>query len=122
MRSLKLLRSSAINLEELSSFLKDSSIRHLSLEKSTFKENNFETQFKGLSFHSLDLSDVNISIKELSTLSHLRELTISKMALNFLLDFPEISLNRDNLAILKKIHGLKIVYQNHTQLRIHTKN
>lgn len=123
LRSLKLLRSLSINLEELSSFLKDRSIRHLSLEKSAFTKNNFETQFKDLSFHSLDVSDTNISIKELSTLSHLRELTISKIILNYHpnFDIPEIGLNPDNLAILKSINGLKTVYQNHTQLRIHTK-
>ncbi|CDR33706.1 hypothetical protein [Criblamydia sequanensis] len=121
LRSLKLLRSLSINLEVLSSFLKNRSIRHLSLEKSTFVENNFETQFKGLSFQSLDVSDTNISIKELSALSHLRELNIGRLILDYhpTLGSSGVSLNPDNLAILKTINGLKTVYQNHTELRVH---
>ncbi|CDR33710.1 hypothetical protein [Criblamydia sequanensis] len=117
LRTLCLEKSRNIDLEELSNFIKKVKLRHLSL-KMTSVVGSFSKSFKGVFLYSLDVSQTTICIKDL-TLAYLKKLTISVKQDFVAAVGKEINLtDPDNLAILRKINGLKVVTQNDRLLRM----
>lgn len=119
LRTLQLTHSSEIDLETLALFIAETGIRHLSLNRSTFK-GSFSDNFKAISLQSLDISDTSIGIKELS-LPFLRKLTFHTRYIPEwfpVWDARTCVADEENFEHLKKIKGLRVVKQNQTTLRL----